>query len=102
MYKLKEMILMLCLILSGALCYVNGETRTENGKDAGTPVEIIESTNLSGLARGNAIIPVLNGHFLTVTFSENMGQVLVEVATTAGAILHSLMLKASKIQEIIR
>ena len=25
MYKLKEMILMLCFILSGALCYAHGE-----------------------------------------------------------------------------
>ena len=30
MFKFKEMILMLCFILSGALCYVHGEDRTEN------------------------------------------------------------------------
>lgn len=84
------MILMLCFILSGALCYAHDGVRTEKGKDAGIPVEIIESTNISGLAKGNAIIPVLNGHFLTVTFSENMGQVLVEVSTAAGTSVESL------------
>jgi len=33
MFKLRQMILMLCLILSGALCYANGTTKTGNEKD---------------------------------------------------------------------
>ena len=33
MIKFKEMILMLCFILSGALCYANGTTKTGNEKD---------------------------------------------------------------------
>ena len=32
MYKLKQTVLMLCFILSGALCYAHGEARTENEK----------------------------------------------------------------------
>jgi hypothetical protein len=32
MYKLKEMVLMLCLFLSGALSYANGVARTEKEK----------------------------------------------------------------------
>ena len=41
MFKLRQMILMLCLILSGALCYANGEVKLEKKGD-GTPIEIIE------------------------------------------------------------
>jgi len=90
MKKATKLILMLCLIFSGALSYAHSETKTEREKEASTPVEIIEAANLSGLARGNAIIPVLNGHILSVTFSENMGQVSVEVSTAAGASVQCL------------
>ena len=45
MYKLKEMILMLCLILSGALCYAHGEARMEKEQGEGIPIEL----NHSGL-----------------------------------------------------
>lgn len=40
MYKLKQMILMLCLILSGALCYANVEARTENRKGDGHQLHV--------------------------------------------------------------
>ena len=60
----------------------------EKGK--GIPIDIIEATNVSGLARGNSIIPTLNGHVLTVAFTENMGQVSVEVATSSGATIDCL------------
>ena len=62
MYKLKEMILMLCFILSGALCYANGEARIEKEQGEGIPIEIIESGSCTGPSRGNSIIPTLNGH----------------------------------------
>ncbi|MBO4743973.1 MAG: T9SS type A sorting domain-containing protein [Bacteroidales bacterium] len=90
MYKLKEMILMLCLILSGALCYVHGEDRTENEKGEGIPIEVIGYVSVSGVDRGNSINPTLDGHFLIVVFNENLGQVSVEVATTLGATVESL------------
>ena len=90
MYKLKEMILMLCFILSGALCYANGEARIEKEQGEGIPIEIIESGSCTGPSRGNSIIPTLNGHVLTVVFSENLGQVSVEVATISGASVQCL------------
>jgi len=86
MYKLKEMILMLCFILSGALCYAHGEARTSNGKDwVPIPIDITESTGASGSDRSSSILPTLDGHVLIVVFNENLGQVSVEVATVAGA-----------------
>ena len=82
---------MLCLILSGALCYVHGEDRTENVKGDEVPIELIEvSSSTSGLHKGSSIIPTLNGHVLTVVFNENLGQVSVEVTTTLGATVESL------------
>ena len=78
------MILMLCLILSGALCYANGEIKLEKKGD-GTPIEIIEKACHGGEEKGSFILPSVNDHVLTVVFSKNLGQVSVEVATSAGA-----------------
>jgi hypothetical protein len=91
MYKLKEMILMLCFILSGALCYAHGEARMENKKDVRpVSIDLTESTEAGSLDKSNAISPFINGHVLTVLFSENLGQVSVEVATIAGASVQCL------------
>ena len=91
MYKLKEMILMLCLILSGALCYAHGEARMEKKGD-GLPfaIDLIEKTGVSGSDRSTSILPSINGHVLTVVFNENLGQVSVEVATISGASVQCL------------
>ena len=81
---------MLCFILSGALCYANGEARIEKEQGEGIPIEIIESGSCTGPSRGNSIIPTLNGHVLTVVFNENLGQVSVKVATAAGVTVECL------------
>lgn len=90
MNKFKKTVLMLCLVLSGALCYARGEARTKNEKVEGTPIEVIEVSILSGFDRGHTIVPVINGHVLTVEFNADLGQVAVEVATAAGASVHCL------------
>ena len=85
MKKVKTMVLMLCLTLSGALCYASGVARTENekGKD-GTPVEIITNSSHSSPEKGNSILATLNSHMLMVVFTENLGEVVVEVSTATG------------------
>ena len=87
MQKLSSLILMLCLILSGALCYAHGivgqEQEKGKGKD-GIPIELIENSSHSNSEKGNCIIPTLDGHALTIVFSENLGQVHVEVTTASG------------------
>ena len=76
---------MLCLILSGALCYARGIAGTENEKGSdGTPIVIIRNSIHSGSEKGNTIISMINGHVLTVVFTENLGQVTVEVTTVSG------------------
>ncbi len=77
---------MLCFILSGALCYAHGAAGTKNVKGEGTPIEIKKKTDSnSSYDKGNAIDPTLNGHVLTVVFTENLGQVTVEVASVSGS-----------------
>ena len=75
---------MLSLILSGALCNAHGAART-NGKGDGTPIEVIEKTSYGGLDKSNSISPSLESHYLTVVFTENLGQVTIEVTTASGA-----------------
>ena len=81
------LVLMLILLLSGALCYAN--TKIEKDEQP-VPIELKESTGVSGSDRSGSITPVINGHVLTVAFIENMGQVTVEVATTTGATVQCL------------
>lgn len=91
MNKMLKLVLMLCLTLSGAWCYAHGVARTEKekGRD-GLPIDVIESTSFAGADKSNAIVPIIEGHVLTVAFSENLGQVSVEVATAAGATVQCL------------
>ena len=83
---------MLCFILSGALCYAHGEARTENQKQGdGFTLVFKEKTSYGGLDKSNTITPSINGHVLSVVFSENLGQVSVEVATADGATVECLL-----------
>ena len=85
MKKVTTLFLMLCLTLSGALCHASGLARTENekGKD-GIPVELIKNSSHSGTEKGNSILVTLNSHMLMVVFTENLGEVVVEVSTATG------------------
>lgn len=85
MKKVIMSVLMLCLTLSGALCYARGSARTENekGKD-GIPIEVIENASHSSPEKGSCILASIDGHYLTVAFSENIGQVEVEITTDTG------------------
>lgn len=90
MKKVKTLVLMLCLILLGVFCYAHGLARTENEKEEGINIEVKEYAGLSGSDRSGSINPSIDGHVLTVVFNENMGQVSVEVATTAGVSVQCL------------
>lgn len=84
MYKLKEMILMLCFIFSGALCYASSEARMEKEKGEGITIDVKEKASYGGLDKSSTITPTINGHVLTVVFSENLGQVSIEITTSMG------------------
>lgn len=90
MNKFKKTVLMLCLILSGALCYTSGVAGTENKKVDGITIDVKEKAGYGGLDKSNTITSIINGHVLTVLFSENLGQVSVEVSTVSGASVQCL------------
>lgn len=86
MKKVTTLFLMLCLTLSGALCHASGEARTENekGKD-GTPIVIIVGSSHGDSEKGNSILATINGQVLTVVFTENLGEVAINVTTASGS-----------------
>ena len=89
MKKVTTMFLMLCLLFSGALSYAHSEASIENEKKGdGVPIELKECTGVSSLDKSNAITPVIDGHVLTVAFTENLGQVAVEVSSASGTSVH--------------
>ena len=85
MKKVTKLVLMLCLTLSGAFCHANGVAGQENkrGND-GIPISVIEKSSHSGPEKGNSILATLNSHILMVVFTENLGEVAVEVSTATG------------------
>ena len=85
MNRLKEMVLMLCLVLSGAISYAYGLVGTVNQKGTdGVPINLKELGGLSGLDKSNSIIATLNDNVLIVVFTENLGEVSVEITTSTG------------------
>jgi hypothetical protein len=90
MKKVTTLVMMLCLFLSGALCYAHGFAKIKNEKEEGINIEVKEHAGLSGSDRSGSISPSIDGHVLTVVFNENMGQVSVEVATVAGVSVQCL------------
>lgn len=80
---------MLCLILSGALNYAYSTARTENEKgEDGIPIDVIAKTIYGGSEKSSAITPTINGHVLTVVFTENLGEVEVEITTALGTLVN--------------
>ena len=83
MNKVTKLFLMLSLVLSGAFCYAGGVAGTMVKGDE-TPAIAIIKTNCGGTDKSGSIIPTLNDKVLMVTFTEDLGQVTIEVATNAG------------------
>ncbi len=85
MKKVTTLFLMLCLTLSGAFCYANGVARQENEKgNDGIPIEIINNSGHGSSEKSNSILATLNSHVLMVVFTENLGEVVVEISTATG------------------
>ena len=76
---------MLCLILSGALCYASGVAGAKEEKGKGITLEVKQKVFHGSSDKSGSIVPTLNGHVLTVVFTENLGQVAIEVTTPTGA-----------------
>ena len=91
MTKVTKLVLMLCLFLSGALCFAKSAAGTENEKgNDGTPIEVFQIVIHESSDKSGGIRPYINGQVLTVVFCENLGQVGVEISTASGATVNCL------------
>lgn len=88
MKKVTTLFLMLCLILSGALCYAHAVARTETEKKGdGIPISVKGKVAHGDLDKSSSISPTLDGHVLTVVFNEDLGQVYAEVTTDSNLLV---------------
>lgn len=76
MSKLKLSILLVLLSLSIAICPAKCicTFQTDN-----VPITVIAGTEHSGLDKSGSILAYINGHTLTIAFTENLGQTVIEV-----------------------
>lgn len=51
----------------------------------------VKEAHVQGAPRGSSIQASISGHYLTVTFTENLGQVAIEVTTSSGALVDGTM-----------
>ena len=77
---LKLFVLLLGLTLTAVWCSINGATLT----DGYSHIQI-KASGVQNAPRSSSIHASIDGHTLTVTFTENLGQVAVEVTTASGA-----------------
>ena len=78
-FNLKQFVLLLGLLLPTLWCGANYTNSID-----GLSHIIIKAGNLQGIPKGSSIQASINGHYLTVEFIENLGQVAVEVSTATG------------------
>ena len=78
---------MLCLTVSAALSQ-NNMAGTENGD--GISITLIRAINYGGSDKSNSITASIDGHILSVAFSDNIGQVSTEITNENGATVECL------------
>ena len=81
--KIKQIILLIGLLLPTAWYTTNGTNLT----DGYSHIQIKES-GVQSAPKGSTIQATINGHELTVVFTENLGQVAVEVSSASGTSVH--------------
>ena len=71
------------LLLSLLLLTVWGNANDIRMMDGFSPIHVKEG-NVQGTPKGSTIQASINGHMLTVTFTENLGEVTVEITSATG------------------
>ena len=85
MTSFKTFILTSCMLLSAVCCSACGIDATKNCE--GVPITIIKSAGHSGIDKTGSINAQINGHTLSVAFTENLGTVSIEIKDEGGATL---------------
>ena len=83
--RIKNFVLLLGFLLPTVWCGANGTLFF----DGLSHIEIKEGV-LQGVPRGSTIQATIDGHTLTVVFTENLGQVAVEITTASGVPVENL------------
>lgn len=81
MNKIKRFMLLLGIILPVTFVFANSELSAE--KDGVNPIVINKISN-TGNDRSSSILASIDGHTLTIVFTENLGQVSIEVSYASG------------------
>lgn len=77
--NLKQLVLLLGLLLPAVWCGAN----STNLMDGLSHILIMEG-NTHNTPKGSSIQATIEGHYLTVVFTENLGQVAIEINTSTG------------------
>ena len=91
MAKLKTLILMFVLLSTTTFSYANLTGPNEQGD--GTPIEIIGSVSNNSQDRGLTVNTYINGHNLMVSFSQNIGEVSVEITSLSGTTIYNVLIQ---------
>ena len=83
--KFKQIILLLIMALPTVWCSAS----IIHSTDGNSAIQIKES-NVQHTPKGSSIQASIDGHTLTVVFSENIGEVAIEIATATGSPVESL------------
>ncbi len=81
-HKVKLFFLLFGFILPAIWCSAEGT----NMMDGFSHIQI-KHTNVQGTPKGSSIQATIDGHYLTVSFTENFGQVAISVTTATGALV---------------
>ena len=81
--NLKHVAILLCMLLQAVWCGA-----IEHGSMDGFSVILIKEGDVQSYPKGSTIQATINGHELTVVFTENLGQVAVEVSSASGTSVH--------------
>ena len=81
--KIKQFVLLLGFLLPAAWCGAN----STHINDGFSHIAVKERA-VQGAPKGSTIQATINGHELTVVFTENLGQVAVEVSSASGTSVH--------------
>ena len=79
-FNLKHVALLLGLLMFAVWCGANNL-----GSMDGFSNIIIKEGNVHSSPKGSTIQATIDGHTLTVVFTENLGQVAMEITTASGA-----------------
>ena len=84
-YNLKQIILLLGFLLPAVWC----DAIVTNVEDGLSHILIKEGT-VQGMPKGTSIHASIDGHYLTISFTESLGQVAIEITTATGGYVETL------------